>query len=591
MSGAGNLAAILGSRATDDRLADGAWSFHGSVPVRILLVDDDEDDALLLKATLEQIPEGRFDLAWVKSAAEALEALATGWYDATFIDYNLGESSGVELIREAIAAGCVTPLIMLTGQHDRTTDMVAMKAGAADFLVKGQTNATLLDRTLRYAITSARIREELRRGREQILGLEQVGRLLAEDWPIDDAIEQLLRVMGDAFEYEHVAVYLRAAKTFELRRARGYGHPVVSIDASDTKLERAVTGHQPVLVANFTRSPQHRESEANVRSELCLPIVIEGRTIGLFAVGSPDGAELGERDLTILRAIANRLAAALALSLERELVAARGRRSRRLSAVIRDLGAVAAVGDDAGFWTTLAMSAGEALKSGVVVLALTPDGPDESTWRQLAQSGLEPSGDVGALAVTALTEGRALDGSRNLSAVRLDGWCDPVVLINVGGVQDAPGEILVQLATATEPILRLRMALHGQARLSAFCLAVDWAIARREAEGRSAACAVLLIESLDVAISSAQLASDLAADPQILVAALSPELVGVILEVEPDGRPAAAAMDLAATVARTRSVLGGVSVIGPDLVAAALERASGALELARRLGPGNTVAA
>ncbi|MEA2546979.1 MAG: hypothetical protein QOI09_2252 [Chloroflexota bacterium] len=595
MSGQGNLAAILGSRPTDDRLADGAWSLHGSAPVRILLVEDDEEDAVILKATIADIPDGRFDVEWVTSGAAALEALATGWYDATLIDYDLGASTGVEFIREATAAGCLTPLIMLTGQHDRTTDMVAMKAGAADFLVKGQTDATLLDRTLRYAITSARIREELRRGREQILGLEQVGRLLAEDWPIDDAIEQLLRVMGDAFEYEYVAVYLRTAKGFELRRARGYRHPVVRIDASDSSIERAVTGRQPVLVPNFTRSPQHRDVDADVRSELCLPIVIDGRTIGLFTVGSPDGGQLGERDHTILRAIADRLAAALALSLERELIAARGRRSRRLSDVIRELGAVAAVGDDPAFWATFARSAAGALRSEVVILGSAQESPNEPGWHQLARFGGDPSNDMAALlhalADTALAEGRALDGPRNLSAVRLDGWHHPVVLINVSGVQDAPGEILVQLATATEPILRLRIAISGQARLSAFCLAVDWSIARSEGEGRSAACAAVLLESLDDAVGSAQLASDIRSDAQILVAELGPELVGMILEVDPDDRSAASAIDLATTIAGTRRVLAGVSMIGPDLAAAAFDRASGALELARRLGPGNTVAA
>jgi hypothetical protein len=369
----------------------------------------------------------------------------------------------------------------------------------------------------------------------------------------------------------------------------------VRIDASDSSIERAVTGRQPVLVPNFTRSPQHRDVDADVRSELCLPIVIDGRTIGLFTVGSPDGGQLGERDHTILRAIADRLAAALALSLERELIAARGRRSRRLSDVIRELGAVAAVGDDPAFWATFARSAAGALRSEVVILGSAQDSADEPGWHQLARFGGDPSNDMAArlhaLADTALAEGRALDGPRNLSAVRLDGWHHPVVLINVSGVQDAPGEILVQLATATEPILRLRIAISGQARLSAFCLAVDWSIARSEGEGRSAACAAVLLESLDDAVGSAQLASEIRADAQILVAELGPELVGMILEVDPDDRSAASAIDLATTIAGTRHVLAGVSMIGPDLAAAAFDRASGALELARRLGPGNTVAA
>jgi len=600
MSKLGNLAAILGSSPTDDRLSDGAWSLHGSAPVRLLLVEDDEDDAVILKKTLSKIPDARFEVQWVTSGAAALEALATGWYDATLVDYRLGASSGIELIRDATAAGCVTPLIMLTGQRDRTTDMLAMKAGAADFLVKGQTDETLLDRALRYAITSARVREELRRGREQILGLEQIGRLLADDWPIDDAIEQLLRVMGDAFEYQFVAVYLRSATGFDLRRARGYQYPVARIDASDSALERVISRQQHILVANFTRSPEHRDADANVRLELCMPIVIDGRTIGLLTVGSPDGEQLGERDMTVLRAVADRLAAALALSLERDLIAERGRRFSRLSAVSRDLGAAVNVGDDAAFWTTLAASAHEALGLEVIILGSTSGSADTPAWHQLAHSGDDPATDLGdsmfALADGAVKEGVAHDQTRELAAVRLDGWHRAVAMVVVGGEREATGETLRQLGVALDPILRLRVAVSeiahpGKARLSTFCLAVDWAVARTEVDGRTAAFAVFVLESLDDAVSSTQLAAEIRAESHVLVAELSPVTIGVVLEVDPDERSAAPATDLVSTMARTRRVLGGVSMIGPDLATAAFERASGALELARRLGPGNTVVA
>jgi CheY-like chemotaxis protein len=600
MSRLGSLRAILGSATADDRLADGPWSLHGSAPVRLLLVEDDEEDAILLKRTLAEIPDARFEVQRVATGEAALQALASGWYDATLVDYNLGGSSGVDLIRDATAAGCVTPLIMLTGQRDRTTDMVAMKAGAADFLVKGQTDATLLDRTLRYAITSARIHEELRRGREQILGLEQIGRLLSEDWPIDDAIEQLLRVMEDAFEYQYVAIYLRSAQGFDVRRASGYKHPITRVDASDTMLDRIVALRQPTLVANFTRSPDHREADTHIRQEMCLPVVVDGRTIGLLSVGSPDGEELGERDVVILRAVAGRLASALALSLERDLLAVRGRRSGRVTAMARELGAAVHVADDATFWGMLAESAGGALSSEIVVLEIVEDGPDGPGWRQLARSQGDGSaaddGAMRAVADAAVADGHSLDVPRKLAAIRLDGWRHPVVLVNVGGALQTPTEMLQQLALAVEPILRLRVAISanvhlGQERLSAFAIAVDWAIAGAGTSQPSAPFAVLVLESLEDGAGATTLASDMQTESRVLVAELGPRRLGLVLEIDADDRTAAAAVHLASAMAGTRSVVGGISIIGPDLAAAAFERASGALELARRLGPGNTVVA
>jgi hypothetical protein len=85
----------------------------------------------------------------------------------------------------------------------------------------------------------------------------------------------------------------------------------------------------------------------------------------------------------------------------------------------------------------------------------------------------------------------------------------------------------LELATAVEPILRLRIAVSqnehpGQARLSDFCLAIDWAVARAQLDGRAAAFTVFVLESLDDAIGSAQLASDIRAESRVLVTELSP---------------------------------------------------------------------
>ena len=69
-------------------------------------------------------------------------------------------------MREALAGGCRAPLILLTGQGDREVDLEAMKAGAADYLIKGQIDAPLLERTIRYAVERKRTEETLRENQE-----------------------------------------------------------------------------------------------------------------------------------------------------------------------------------------------------------------------------------------------------------------------------------------------------------------------------------------------------------------------------------------------------------------------------------------
>jgi PAS domain S-box-containing protein len=125
----------------------------------ILLVEDDEDDYILTRSFLLASKENQFILNWVKTLQEALEQLEG--QDAILVDYDLGTSSGLELIQEAALRGCRAPIILLTGHGDYALDLKAMELGAVDYLTKGEVSASLLERTIRYAIGRKRIEEDL----------------------------------------------------------------------------------------------------------------------------------------------------------------------------------------------------------------------------------------------------------------------------------------------------------------------------------------------------------------------------------------------------------------------------------------------
>ncbi len=118
-------------------------------PLRVLLVEDDEDDYVLIRDLLAEM-EG-LALEWVDGYEEALRALDRGAYDVCLVDYRLGEVSGLGLMREAASKGHNAPMILLTGRGDRTIDLEAMRAGAADYLLKGEIDAPTLERSIRYA--------------------------------------------------------------------------------------------------------------------------------------------------------------------------------------------------------------------------------------------------------------------------------------------------------------------------------------------------------------------------------------------------------------------------------------------------------
>ncbi|RJQ52590.1 MAG: GGDEF domain-containing response regulator [Nitrospiraceae bacterium] len=131
--------------------------------VKILLIDDDDDDYIMTRDLLSEIEGTRYELQRAMTYDKGLELIDQKSHDVYLVDYRLGERTGLELLREAINNGCRAPIIMLTGQGDKEVDVQAMKAGSSDYLVKGQINAPLLDRSIRYAIERKRSEEDIYR--------------------------------------------------------------------------------------------------------------------------------------------------------------------------------------------------------------------------------------------------------------------------------------------------------------------------------------------------------------------------------------------------------------------------------------------
>jgi len=136
-------------------------------PVKVLLIDDDEDDYVLTRDLLAGIGRDRFQLEWAPSFDAGLAALRRREEDVYLLDYHLGEHNGLELLRQAIADGCRAPIIMLTGLGGHEVDLEAMKVGAADYLPKGSLDAPLLERSIRHSLERARTLEALRESEER----------------------------------------------------------------------------------------------------------------------------------------------------------------------------------------------------------------------------------------------------------------------------------------------------------------------------------------------------------------------------------------------------------------------------------------
>lgn len=139
---------------------------------RILLIEDDKGDALLVEELLHDTGL-RFELTTRTTLAEARAELVGGPIDCVLLDLHLPDVSGIDAVAAVRALAPHTAVIVLTGLSEASAGADAMAAGAQDYLVKGKVEADLLHRTVRYAVY---------RSRTERAGAEaQAARLRAEE--------------------------------------------------------------------------------------------------------------------------------------------------------------------------------------------------------------------------------------------------------------------------------------------------------------------------------------------------------------------------------------------------------------------------
>jgi len=129
--------------------------------MRVLLIEDNEADAVLIREILAEVTGTIFDLKWADRLSTGLERLAEGGVDVILLDLGLPDSQGLETLVKVQTQVPEVPTVVLTGLEDQTLATQAMRAGAQDYLVKGQVDSNLLGRSIRYAIGRQRLLMEL----------------------------------------------------------------------------------------------------------------------------------------------------------------------------------------------------------------------------------------------------------------------------------------------------------------------------------------------------------------------------------------------------------------------------------------------
>jgi len=131
--------------------------------VNILLVDDDSQDRRLVKVILgRSYRPGQYGVETAGTLSDAVKCLTHGAYDIVLLDLNLPDSRGIDTVQRAREVNPDVSIVVLTGLDDEETGLEAIRKGAEDYLVKGNSLEHVLVRTIRYSLERRRVRERLR---------------------------------------------------------------------------------------------------------------------------------------------------------------------------------------------------------------------------------------------------------------------------------------------------------------------------------------------------------------------------------------------------------------------------------------------
>lgn len=169
------------------------------------------------------------------------------------------------------------------------------------------------------ALDNARLFGESERRARELTLLNEISRTISASLDFDVVVERAVHALSDEFGYRYVTIYQFEGEQLFCRASigdRGAGTPW---DTSRGVIGRVARTGRPVFITNVTADPDYVMGHEDVVAEICVPIVREGRVLGIVNVEESRIGALKEDDLALLTLLGEQLAiAATNASLYRE---------------------------------------------------------------------------------------------------------------------------------------------------------------------------------------------------------------------------------------------------------------------------------
>jgi PAS domain S-box-containing protein len=320
--------------------------------LRILLVEDDPGEVRLLRELLRQGPEAQVELAHAARLDEACRRLATSPTDLVLLDLSLPDSQGLATVTRVVQRAPDVPIVVLTGLRDERVAEDALRAGAQEFLIKGDISSRALERVIRSAL-ERKGRENEQRSRESTLallhrlvllvgGAEEFNQALA--LVLEEVCHRTGWVAGEAWFPDRTGERLvrgpsRSEGGVDLQRFHAAGEGV-AFAAGEGLPGRVWASRQPLWVPDTAEDPDITRavhaSEAGLSTAAVIPVLDHEYVAAVLAFYHTEARGEDEQLIVLVAAAAAQLGTLLQRRRAEDELAASERRYRRMVQGLQD---------------------------------------------------------------------------------------------------------------------------------------------------------------------------------------------------------------------------------------------------------------
>ncbi|MFA6499439.1 MAG: diguanylate cyclase [Desulfurivibrionaceae bacterium] len=289
--------------------------------IRILLVEDDVGDALLVQEMLFEIKHQVFAVTHVDRVAKAMDQLRVARFAVILLDLSLPDGQGMELVKQVRQAAPETPIVVMSGQRDEDLALQIVQEGVQDYCVKGHVDSFLLGRTLRYAIERKRIEDALRRSNTELAVLFHVSSTVSRCIDMQGLLAEIIgTVTGmEILGLKWQGAILTVEDDGTLRLAQEVGHSPAFIEAHQSlPLGECLCGlaasHGELVVSgDALQDERHTIRYAGMESHghIAIPLKSRERVVGVLCLDTAPGISVSDSERKMLLSIGEQLGIAV----------------------------------------------------------------------------------------------------------------------------------------------------------------------------------------------------------------------------------------------------------------------------------------